>query len=358
MKRLKILFLLDSLGGGGFERRMTQLIMGLSEDKDYAEVYVLLPQNARVIRKEALHYDCQYIYYDGRADILRKLSVVKPDIIHCCSPVNSFIVNIYRASHNCKYVAGFVADANRPPFFSKKNFGFEMAYLFSDAIVGNSKAGLDAYRCPSIKAHVIYNGFDPRRLDIEMPSDLKEIRENNPFVISMVAAFRDDKDYYAYIDVASSLRSNSDILFLTAGLGPNENAIKEYSKQKQCSNVVFLGYRMDVINVFKISDISLLLSNQSRHKEGVSNSIMESMAVGTPVIATSGGGTNEIIRNGLDGFILENNNVDTVVESINKLYENKELRHSMSQECAKRVKEDFSLETMISRYKELYNKIS
>ena len=358
MQKYKILFLLDSLGGGGFERRMTQLIMGLSEDKDYAEVYVLLPKNARVIRKEALYYNCQYIYYDGRANIFNKIKAVKPDIIHCCSPVNSFIVNLYKVFYDCKYIAGFVADANQPPFLSKKNIGLELAYLFSDAIVGNSKAGLEAYRCPSKKAHVVYNGFDPRRLDIEMPDDLKEIREKYHFVISMVAAFRDDKDYYAYIDVAEKLKDNPNIVFLTAGLGPNENAIKEYSKQKQCSNVVFLGYRMDVINVFKISDISLLLSNQSRHKEGVSNSIMESMAVGTPVIATSGGGTNEIIRNGMDGFIIENNKVDTVVESINKLYENEELRHSMSQECVKRVKEDFSLETMINKYKELYNKKS
>ena len=356
--KLKILFLLDSLGGGGFERRMTQLIMGLSEDKNYADIYVLLPQNARVIRKEALNYDCQYIYYEGKTDLFRKLKEVKPDIVHCCSPVNSFIVNIYKAFHNCKYIAGFIADANRPLFFSKKNYGLILSYMFSDAIVSNSRAGLEAYRCPSNKSHVIYNGFDPRRLNIEMPNDLKLIREKTPFVISMVAAFRDDKDYYAYIDVATKLKGDSNIVFLTAGLGPNENIIKEYSKQKQCSNVVFLGYRMDVINVFKISDVSLLLSNQSKHKEGVSNSIMESMAVGTPVIATSGGGTNEIIRDGVDGYILKDNNVETVVDNINKMYQNKDLRHMMSQECAKRIKEEFSLITMIDRYKKLYNKIS
>lgn len=354
---MKILFLLDSLGGGGFERRMTQLIYGLSIDEDYADIYVLLPHNARVIRKEALEYNCVYSYYCSTVDIYKQLSKIDPDIIHCCSPVKSVVANVYRLLHKCKYIAGFVADANRPPFFSKKNFGFLLSYLFSDAIVGNSKAGIEAYRCPKSKSHVIYNGFDPQRLKIEMSQDLKDIRMNNKFVVSMVAAMRNDKDYKAFLDTAKSLKDRDDMIFLIAGLGPNEEELKEYSKINNISNVIFLGYRMDVINVFKISDVSILLSNQVQHKEGVSNSIMESMAVGTPVIATTGGGTNEIIRNGVDGIIIESNNVDVVKEKIIKILGNKNQRYSMGQECQNRVEKCFSLSQMVEEYKKLYNQL-
>lgn len=354
---MKILFLLDSLGGGGFERRMTQLIYGLSIEKNYASIYVLLPHNAKIIRKEALEYNCRYRYYSSTIDIYRIFKEIHPDIIHCCSPVKSIVANIYRLFHKCIYIAGFVADANRPPLLSKKNWGYLLSYLFSDAVVSNSKAGLDAYRCPKSKSHVIYNGFDPQRLDVEMAKDLDDIRKKNKYVVSMVAAMRNDKDYIAYLNTANSMKENDDIVFLVAGLGPNEGELKEYSKKNNISNVIFLGYRMDVVNVFKISDVSVLLSNQAQHKEGVSNSIMESLAVGTPVIATMGGGTNEIIRNGIDGIIIDSNRADVVKEEITKILTDNELRNRMSIEGKKRIKIDFSLSLMIERYKELYNKI-
>lgn len=355
--KMKILFLLDSLGGGGFERRMTQLIMGLSEDSDYAEVYVLLPQNPRIIRKDALEYHCTYLYYTSSFDIIKKIKGVRPDVIHSCSPVKSLFINIYKLFYKTKYVTGFVADANRPPLLSKKNVGFLFSYVFSDAIVGNSKAGIEAYRCPSKKSHVIYNGFDPKRLEIDMAEDLDKIRKSNKVVVSMVAALRDDKDYKAYIDTAKAMGDNKDVVFLIAGLGPNEEAMKDYCKKSAIDNIIFLGYRMDVINVFKISDVSVLLSNQARHKEGVSNSIMESMAVGTPVIATTGGGTNEIIRNGIDGIIIENNRIETVRTALTKLISDAILRNSMSQSSIKRIKDEFSLITMVNNYKKLYNTI-
>ena len=104
--------------------------------------------------------------------------------------------------------------------------------------------------------------------------------------------------------------------------------------------------------LFKAADISVLTSKD----EGISNSILESMACGTPVIATSKGGTNEIINNNFNGYILNHKDYVSVSNKIIHLKNNKNITQSFSKRAETLVKEKFSIELMIKNFQEIIEK--
>lgn len=353
---MKILFVLDSLQGGGFERRMSQLIKGLTNKTGDLEVSIVFPEGARVDYEDILT-KTKVSYYKTQREFNQIVGSIKPDIVHSCSPYKSLALNLLKIKYRFKLIVGFIADANRPPLLSKRNIGFSLSYPLADAIISNSMAGLIAYRCPLKKSHVIYNGFEPSRLDIDISQDLVRDQQQFKYIINMTGRIGEDKDFKAFIDIADRLKDRKEILFYAVGKGKYEDIIKEYCDSKKLHNVRFLGFRSDVINIFKVSYISLLLSTVGKHKEGVSNSIMESMATGTPVIATNDGGSPEIIKDGSNGFLIDNNNLDMICDKIEFLLNDCESYKAFSKEAEKTIRDRFLLSTMVDNYIDLYRKL-
>jgi len=97
------------------------------------------------------------------------------------------------------------------------------------------------------------------------------------------------------------------------------------------------------------------------HKPGClwrrhSNSIMEYMALAKPVIATNGGGTCEIVVDGVTGFLIEPHLTDTLTEKVEYLLNNKDTARSMGKAGGERVFNEFNLDRMTNNYLELYKK--
>jgi len=81
------------------------------------------------------------------------------------------------------------------------------------------------------------------------------------------------------------------------------------------------------------------------------------MALGKPVIATSGGGTNEIIINNNNGFLIDPGNVNQLIEKINILIENKVLINEFGKNGKQMVMKKFNLGIITKQYISLYNKL-
>ena len=78
------------------------------------------------------------------------------------------------------------------------------------------------------------------------------------------------------------------------------------------------------MNIF---DVGILLTNSMEHRgEGISNSIIEYMALAKPVVATRGGGTNEVVIDGQNGYLIDPFNEDQLIEKIKILVKNKAYR--------------------------------
>jgi glycosyltransferase involved in cell wall biosynthesis len=90
--------------------------------------------------------------------------------------------------------------------------------------------------------------------------------------------------------------------------------------------------------------------------EGLPNIVLESMACGTPVLATSVGAIPDVITDGVNGFLIENNMPNTIAEGIEKAMKNQDLG-SIGQAGSRLMATDFSKEQAVARYKRLFNEL-
>jgi glycosyltransferase involved in cell wall biosynthesis len=116
--------------------------------------------------------------------------------------------------------------------------------------------------------------------------------------------------------------------------------------------------RSDVESIINAFDIGILLTDLERHGEGISNSIMEYMAAGKPVIATDGGGTREIVIDGETGFLVPQKSPERVAETIDKLLNDDELRRNMGLMGKQMIQREFNIHRMTSEHVELYEKLA
>ena len=123
------------------------------------------------------------------------------------------------------------------------------------------------------------------------------------------------------------------------------------------NNIRFLGQRNDVEKIIEFCDISVLFTNNNVHAEGVSNTIMETMAVGRPVIATKGGGTAEIIENGVNGYIIAPKDIASAIEIIINLLSDTNIYEKISRNAIDTINAKFLLTDKTKEYISLYNSL-
>lgn len=123
------------------------------------------------------------------------------------------------------------------------------------------------------------------------------------------------------------------------------------------SKIIFLGKRSDIESIVNTFDVGILLTNTKVHGEGISNSIIEYMALGKPVIATYGGGTNEVVIENQNGYLIDAGNQDQLIKKIETLIENRDQGHDLGKKGKKMAYEKFDLKIMRDHYITIYQKL-
>jgi glycosyltransferase involved in cell wall biosynthesis len=113
----------------------------------------------------------------------------------------------------------------------------------------------------------------------------------------------------------------------------------------------------DVIAIVQDADVGVLLADPRLHAEGCANSLLEYMACGLPVIATDSGGNPEVVKDGVNGFLVEPRNSDAVVKALITLYTTRALAKRFGEEGRKAVETVFSAEVMVRSYRRLYEEV-
>ncbi len=280
-----------------------------------------------------------------------------PDIVHCWESMTAVFVTPVCKLMKCKIVNGMVIDSPaRQNIFNKHWLRARLTFPFADIVVGNSEAGLRAYKAPETKSRVIRNGFNFCR--IENLIDRNIIRDQlnimTPFIIGMVASFSENKDYLTYFRSAHIILSKrKDVTFIAIGPGTDSPASKKLIGKDDAENIRLLGTRSGVESYINILDICIL----STYTEGISNSILEYMALGKPVIATNGGGTSEIVKNNQTGFLISPSSPDQLAGKIEILLDDPALRKNMGSAGKERIISEFSIDSMVKNYIDLYNSL-
>lgn len=126
--------------------------------------------------------------------------------------------------------------------------------------------------------------------------------------------------------------------------------IKEVHKNKLTPNVELLGYRDDVQKLLLSSKILVLPTKN----EGMPNVVLEAGACGVPTISSSFMGADEVIRNGIDGFIV--GDTKEMVDKSLLLLTNERLRVKMGNRMQTQVRQKFSMENQKSFISFLINR--
>jgi len=291
-------------------------------------------------------------------DIVAIIKKVNPHIIHSWADTTSFYSILAKPIVKCKFklIDGSVRNAQSKFYwFHQKSVLRRFINRFADVIVANSKAGLKEYNVPTLKNYFIYNGFDMNRISTIQPAS--EIRTllgiKTTYAIGMVGRIDFEKDYPTYIQAANKiLNKRRDITFLIVGDGIDMDRIKSLCDINYSTNFIFTGQISNVESIINCFDIGVLAT----FTEGISNSIMEYMALSKPVIATEGGGTPELIINGTTGILVTMGNVEELADNIELLINNIALRRNMGVNGKKRIEEEFGFNKMIDKYVNLYMK--
>ena len=145
--------------------------------------------------------------------------------------------------------------------------------------------------------------------------------------------------------------------FVAVGDGEKLNSIKNGMSTYLNQRVKLLGKQQNVESIINIFTIGVLTTNAKVIGEGISNSIMEYMALGKPVIATDFGGNGELVVDGETGFLVKPGDVEELTFRIMQLLDNPMGALQFGHRGLKRIQTDFSLEKMSRAYTTLYNNV-
>lgn len=363
---MKILFFIGNLRSGGKERRLVELLKSLNKNHKDIELCLVLIRNT-IQYEEVLNWNLQIKYFVEEVKsknpffIYRRLFNVvknyKPNIIHSWGNEETFYIFSVAKLLNIKLINSQITDAPKKiNWLSQFGIQTKINFLFSDAILANSHAGLKSYNAPKAKSSVIYNGFDFNRIKNLIPKNIirRKFSIDTKNVIAMVATFSDKKDYNTYIKAALLiLKKRKDITFLCIGSG-DSNKYESMVTSEVKAFIKFIGRQSDVESIINICNCSVLSTNSDKHGEGISNSLMESMALGVPIIATEGGGTVELVINNETGFLVPSKSFKILANKIIELIDDEEKRLKMGIKSKDRIRKEFSIKKMISSFIDLY----
>jgi glycosyltransferase involved in cell wall biosynthesis len=150
------------------------------------------------------------------------------------------------------------------------------------------------------------------------------------------------------------LEGGVDAFLVLVGDGPDREHLERYAHDlgvvRRC---LFVGYQNDVARFYDAMDVLLLPSAN----EGTPVSVIEALAAGRPVVATRVGGVPDVIRDGVDGFLVEAGDAGTLAARLDELARDPERRRRMGSAGQARVLERYAVDRLIDDIDGLYRRL-
>lgn len=361
---MKILHVITSLRTGGAEKLMVSLLPKLRDLGN--EIELLLFDGVRTefmnqleatgIRIHVIRVGGN-VYNPGNIFYLRNL-LNKYDIVHThnTSPqlyavvAKSLIwgcsVKLVTTEHN-------TTNRRRNKFFFKYlDRWMYNKYAKIICISKQAEKNLRTYLDDdSPKICTIFNGIDFFNFSKLSVGSENPNREEKDVIVTMVAAFREQKDQQTLIRSISLLPDNFKLQLVGTG---EKKLIRECEKlvneSKLSDRVFFMGMRNDIAQILHASDIVVL----SSHYEGLSLSSLEGMASGKPFVASDVDGLHEIVCG--YGLLFPHEDACSLAEILLKLSKDQHYAEFIARKCQERAKQ-FDIEEMSKQYIKVYQEI-
>jgi sugar transferase (PEP-CTERM/EpsH1 system associated) len=211
---------------------------------------------------------------------------------------------------------------------------------------------------PKGKLALIPNGVDTERFrpgrDMEIRAELGIGKEE--FVVATVGRLDPVKNHEGLVRAVAMLQeSNENVRLLIVGDGPNRQALERMIRTSGIRREpILLGFRAGLERLYRTFDAFVLNS----HAEGMSNTLLEAMASGLPIVCTAVGGNPELITDGKSGLLVESNHDAALANAISAYLKAPELRRVHGDNARHHAVQNFSISGMIARYVSLYESVA
>jgi glycosyltransferase involved in cell wall biosynthesis len=251
--------------------------------------------------------------------------------------------------------------ARRVDFHIKGNALSRWKYRQVDCFICASEAirkMLVADGVPAVRAVTIHEGIDLGHVAAAPAANLHAelwLPHHAP-IVGNVAALVPHKGQRHLIEAAAIVvRSVPDARFVIAGEGELRPALEKQIKEHHLEKHVFLtGFRPDVLSMHKAFDLFVM----SSITEGLGTSLLDAMACGKPIVATTAGGMPEVVVDGKTGLLVPPRDHERLAAAIVRLLGDERLRQAMGAAGAARVRELFSAERMVLDTLGVYRRVA
>jgi len=364
-KRVKILHVIDSLGIGGAERVVINVVNGLDPEV-FEQIVCCISSKGRSAQQLSEHARCMDLGKGAQADHLMPLKIARvireerPHIIHTQSwaGIDGVLAHLIargpRAVHS-EHGRNFVA---REPV--RRNLVRRCVYHLVDVVFTISEE-MRQYLCRTTgfsyeRMRVIPNGVDIAKIDSADGRGLREELGLSPqdCVIGTVARFDPTKDLASLLRAFAhlcNLHRGNRLKLLLVGDGSERPALEKLAAEMEISDrLVLTGFKDDIPRILRIMDIFVL----SSITEGLPIAVLEAMCARLPVVATNVGALPELVTGGVSGLLVEPRAPQAMAEKLAILVNDPELSRRFGASARRKIERDYSLDLMLRRYGELY----
>jgi glycosyltransferase involved in cell wall biosynthesis len=142
---------------------------------------------------------------------------------------------------------------------------------------------------------------------------------------------------------------------MLVGDGPDRHSVEKLIESLRLhGNVTLTGFRSDIPNLLRCSDIGVLCSET----ESAPLTLLEGMSTGLPMIATRVGGVQEIINDGKNGLLVPAKHPEELAQAILRLYNDQNLRRKLGEKARRTVLERYTAEKVVNQYIETFESVS
>jgi glycosyltransferase involved in cell wall biosynthesis len=214
-----------------------------------------------------------------------------------------------------------------------------------NGIIAVSRFVADHSLPESVAKHVVHNAVEVATFDAaqDIRDELGIPRE--AVVVTFVGQVRANKGIDLFLRMTRAIKDQNVRFLIAGGCRDPDKFEGSYSESRLTAEiggdgrVIYTGYRADVQNIYAVSDI-VVVPSQWDEPFGLIN--IEAGAAGKPVVATRVGGIPEIIEHGVNGFLVERDDLDGLCHFVSKLIENHELRVATGRRGRDIVEKNFS----------------
>jgi glycosyltransferase involved in cell wall biosynthesis len=365
-KRIRLMQITHDLAIGGLQRVVANICRTIDRDRFDVQVLCLRALGPFAADIERLGIKVTLIPQTGRTDYLSCLKVARVlraeriEVIHTHN-TQPFVDGTLGALLSGVRTIVHTDHAREFPDKRRYMLAERAMSLCAYRVVGvsdHTSANLERYeKIATAKIETIPNGIDGSAFDIAVDRQAKRRELGLPadaLVLGIGVRLSDQKGIAYLLQAMPEIVARVPrAVLVVAGEGPLEHDLKAQAERLALgSHVTFVGPRLDVPELLKVFDLYVLPSLW----EGLPMVLLEAMAAGCPVVATSVGGVPSAIESGVNGLLVPPRDPAALARALVRVLQDETLRRRFALAGKQAFAARFSAETMTRRYERLYRR--